>query len=1018
MLRLRTFGTVYVTDESGTRLGGAAAQRRVLAFLSALAVAGEGGLSRDRVAALLWPEADTERARHSVTMALYSARRALGAEDLFEAGSDIRFNPAVLASDVQEFAAALDVGELERAIALYQGPFLEGFFLSGSPEFEQWSSAQRARFEDAVVGAITELAARAEEARDTRAAVEWRKRLAVMRPLDSAIATDLMRALAAAGDRAGAIRHAEIHAILLREELGIEPDASVTTLVARLRERAPVQRAGTDTSLRPPMTIGAPVSPTAPNTTEQPAEGALVPPPSSDGAHATTIEIAARPSLEIATRPSLQEGRRLEGLLAVPRLRWLVAGAIGLLVIVAGALVWRGRSNSPTVRTTPEVRLRQTVVVAPFRVAGASADLAYLRDGLVELLSVRLADDSAARSVDAGAVLSAWRTAGIAEHADMPRETVVRLAAGLGAERVVIGSVVGTGDRAILSAAVVTVASGAVVGSATVQGSTDSLTVLVDRLAARLLVQAAGEDGTLTEHTTESLPALRAFLAGQAAFRENDYDEALSAYGRAVQRDTSFALAALQLVRSADRLRNVENRDWALNLAWRSREALSARDLALLVALAGPRYPAPSTTAELLAAWRRPAQLTPERADGWYELGAHLFHEGSAIGLPDARSQAAEALRRALEIDSTYHPARELLAHLAVSTPDPAADVASAMRTLREARDPFTPYLQWRVAVARGDEAALRDVRDTMPRLGRANLRAIAQAAQFDVVSLADARRAVELLQSRARRLSDRADAATAAYSVSLNEGRLRDAAKSSRDVADLQSGSRTALRLRVLEALYADADEGVGSAAAQLLARGMPFDTASPSPMNAEQAANACVLAQWRAARGDSSGVAGLLAALRRSAAVATARVSVTPPALCADLAEASMAVSVRRPDAAMLVSRLDSLALTAPAAGDASAYAPILLARLHAALGDVPAAVAAVRRRPYMVGWPRYLATALREEAWYAAATGDRAGAQRAYTRYLALRADADAVLAADVRRARLSLDSLRTASGSSAP
>ena len=106
---------------------------------------------------------------------------------------------------------------------------------------------------------------------------------------------------------------------------------------------------------------------------------------------------------------------------------------------------------------------------------------------------------------------------------------------------------------------------------------------------------------------------------------------------------------------------------------------------------------------------------------------------------------------------------------------------------------------------------------------------------------------------------------------------------------------------------------------------------------MSADQAADACVVAQWRVARGDTTDVARLVSALRRAPVVATARVSVTPPALCADLVEASMAVSLRRPDAAMLVARLDSLAFTAPAAGDASAYAPILLGRLHAQLGQV---------------------------------------------------------------------------------
>ena len=839
----------------------------MLAFLSALAVAGDGGLSRDRVAALLWPDVDTDRARHSVTQALYAARRALRADDLFDAGSDIRLNRTVVTSDVQEFQSALESGELERGVALYQGPFLEGFFLSGSPEFEQWSSAQRARFEDAVVRALAELASRAEDAANVRAAVEWRKRLAALRPLDSAVAANLMRVLAASGDRAGAIRHAEVHAILLREELDIEPDAVVTTLAARLREPAPVQELSADASSAP---IGASASEIVRITPEQPAPGAVVPAPSHP-APTTTLRIEAL--------PSERAGHRLRRVLATPRFRWLAAGTVGLVAVVAAALVWTGRSASPPARPAPETRLRQTVVVAPFRVAGASDDLSYLSDGLVELLSVRLSDDSAARSVDAGAVLSTWRTARIGGDVDMSRETAVRLAAGLGAERVVIGSVVGTPRRAILSASVVTVATGTVVGSATVEGPTDSLTTLVDRLAARLLVQAAGEDGTLTDHTTESLSALRAFLAGQAAFRRNDYDEAMNAYERALRRDTSFALAALQLVRSADRLRSVENRDWALALAWQSRVALSGRDAALLVALAGPRYPAPSTTAELLAAWRRPVQLTPERADSWYELGAHLFHDGAAIGLADATTQAAAALRRALEIDSTHHPARELLAHLAVRTSEPVTDVASAMRTLRESHDPFAPFLQWRIAAGRNDEVALRDVRDTMPRLGRANLRAIVQAAQFDVVSLADARRAVELLLSRARRLSDRLDAASAAYSLSLNEGRLRDAAKSANDLADLLSGSRTTLRLRVLDALYADGNEDAASAAAQQLARRMPSDSVSPSPMGAEQAADACVLGQWRVAHGDTTGVARLAASLRRAPVVTTARVSVTPP-------------------------------------------------------------------------------------------------------------------------------------------
>jgi hypothetical protein len=55
---------------------------------------------------------------------------------------------------------------------------------------------------------------------------------------------------------------------------------------------------------------------------------------------------------------------------------------------------------------------------------------------------------------------------------------------------------------------------------------------------------------------------------------------------------------------------------------------------------------------------------------------------------------------------------------------------------------------------------------------------------------------------------------------------------------------------------------------------------------------------------------------------------------------------------------------------------------------LGDPQRALAAVRQRPYMKGWPRYLATALRSEARLAQTVGDAAGAVAARERVLALR------------------------------
>ena len=77
-LRLRTFGPLGLHGRVGP-LTGAAAQRRRLALLAILAVAGARGVSRDKVVALLWPERDAERARHALAQLLYAMRRDLPA---------------------------------------------------------------------------------------------------------------------------------------------------------------------------------------------------------------------------------------------------------------------------------------------------------------------------------------------------------------------------------------------------------------------------------------------------------------------------------------------------------------------------------------------------------------------------------------------------------------------------------------------------------------------------------------------------------------------------------------------------------------------------------------------------------------------------------------------------------------------------------------------------------------------------------------------------------------------------
>jgi hypothetical protein len=181
-----------------------------------------------------------------------------------------------------------------------------------------------------------------------------------------------------------------------------------------------------------------------------------------------------------------------------------------------------------------------------------------------------------------------------------------------------------------------------------------------------------------------------------------------------------------------------------------------------------------------------------------------------------------------------------------------------------------------------------------------------------------------------------------------------------------------------------------------------LPADGAA----RAGQLADACVLAQWRAAPWRAPAAdAGRRAAVRRTVALLRAPGVPAEPVLvgaapraCADLVEAMAAVAARAPDARGRVEALDALMLTGPALNDASAWATLAVSRLYARLGDEARALAVVRQRSHHKGWPRYLATALAEEARLARWTGDSAGAGAASRRYAAFRADPESSLAGD--------------------
>ena len=249
VLRLLTFGGLSVHGDAGP-LSGAAAQPRRLAVLALVARGGRRGAPRAKLLALLWPDAAEDQGRRVLAQALYALRRDLDCPEPIHGTQELRLNPEAIWCDVAQFDEALARGDAAGATTLHVGPFLDGFRLPSAPEFERWVDDERTAIRHRFHDALEQLARDAEAAGAFDRAAAWWRRRAADDPLNARVVVSMMRALAAAGDRNGALRHAGIFEALLAEELELPPDRAVLELAETLR-REPTASPARSASARP-----------------------------------------------------------------------------------------------------------------------------------------------------------------------------------------------------------------------------------------------------------------------------------------------------------------------------------------------------------------------------------------------------------------------------------------------------------------------------------------------------------------------------------------------------------------------------------------------------------------------------------------------------------------------------------------------------------------------------------------------------------------------------------------------
>lgn len=233
--RLRTLGGASLESSDDRPLPGFSSQRKAIALLVLLAAARPRGLQRDKLLAYLWPESATDQARNALYNLLFRVRRVLG-NDAIVGTAELSLDPTIVGSDIREFDEAVAAKSYAVAESLYSGPFLDGFYLRDAPEFERWSSDERTRLARTHLEILEYLAESGTASGDPAGAVRWWRKRTEADPLSAPGALGYINALAAVGDREGALSFMAVHREIVRAELGAEPDATLIQRVEQLRQ--------------------------------------------------------------------------------------------------------------------------------------------------------------------------------------------------------------------------------------------------------------------------------------------------------------------------------------------------------------------------------------------------------------------------------------------------------------------------------------------------------------------------------------------------------------------------------------------------------------------------------------------------------------------------------------------------------------------------------------------------------------------------------------------------------------
>lgn len=300
-----------------------------------------------------------------------------------------------------------------------------------------------------------------------------------------------------------------------------------------------------------------------------------------------------------------------------------ILAAFGLLLLLGLGVCYFSNTDTNSNQIAAD---NDKIAIFPFEVKGSS-DIQYLGEGMVDLLATKLDGIPKIKPIDPNLIFNKLET-----NKRVTTDLGTTITQNFQAGKFVLGSIIELNDNIEITASKYD-QNGTRLDKKSVSGLKSDLASLVDELTRTLIaseVIATGEESTsIGVLTSDDIPALKAFLQGEQAFRKADIEAAYDYYLKATTLDSTFAIAWWRLQDAADWKVGKPNHG-ADEQIEKYKHKLPEKYLALKSANQLFRQVSPKAEANYLDLLRKYGEF-PELTN---ELGECIYHTNMVFGKP------------------------------------------------------------------------------------------------------------------------------------------------------------------------------------------------------------------------------------------------------------------------------------------------------------------------------------------------------------------------------------------------